>query len=1184
MSDHTCESVDDCLAGLNEAQLEAAAHAGGPLIVLAGPGTGKTRVIVHRVAHLIAERGVEPEKILISTFTIKAARELRERLAHLIGPVKAERVHARTLHGLGYWLLQRFGDSIDVPPVGGMDGSANGGAGYGGRVRRSGLIDSAQSRRLMRSLILGHDLFGTERAAGVDAIIETANLYFEYFENHALSPTMTDRMTVKWGTACEAGMDLSGTRLDEPALEAAVARQARFEAIARLYRLYVEARRKRGWITYGDLLTLPIELLGSRPSVASIVRDDFRHVIFDEFQDVNEAQVEMLRLIAPPESCRSERRPSGQELVVVGDDDQAIYAFRGADDRAFWRFERIWQGCQRIALTENYRSRPRIIAVSNAIIDGATERFEPAKTIEFPRSKAAEPPGVLECVNLLDDKDDGEVIAAMVSRDRAVRRTQGGDEAGWRRYAVVAKSHSDLARIGEALLLEGIPSIRQKAGAAIDDEGVQMIMAWARLIVSPRESWNACRLLSSPPMSVEMSLIVGWLRQYRSATSRWEHSDSGGLEGSTDDPGTFPQWLARRDGEAGGIGEAPLGDAESAVRRFLRMHEEFTRAAAEEGASGVLLRIVRETGVIHADLIDQNRRAARVANVVTLLRFAHERQHRLPPPSGLKEFLEYFDDLSEGEQKLEQKSAESGIDETQDQGDDQTSDAVRLVTAHSSKGLEFDTVFVPRAGPLHSGYGGVKERVEADVPDELMDRSGGGLKGRERQMAEERRLFYVACTRAESRLVVLAKRNKKPSRTTNFFEEVVLNPKMKGVVTELNGQDVLLEASRATSGTDAEPEVDPLRRIEPELRVGRVMVRTSDVIRREAIGQARREIRLAAAGALTRVDVPGVNDSELDRAFQDLRLAAQRMSVVAAIEAGTTVPETVDMEDPMLRRLAEAAGKKAGTAADGKRAKEEEGLRAKLKAPLRLSYTIINDYLSCPRCWYVKHVLKFEGESRREQLHGTALHRAMEKFYRTVRERDAEGEGEGGVPSLAMLEAIARSEYMGLVGEAGTVRPEDLDQLLHQVRVVFVKLYDPAAQVLEIERSIRFPYRDANGVEHVMEAKVDRIDQITLEDGRAGYRIVDYKTGNAKKSITEPGKDDLQMGIYSMAVREMFESEVDGVAEYWVCATGQRGQVRMSEINYEKVRERIHEAITGILADKFERGKTCYGTCEILGP
>ena len=365
---------------LNASQLEAVRWKGGPLIVLAGPGTGKTRVIAHRVRWLV-EQGATPESIVAVTYTVKAAHQLRERLTESLGPERADRVNVHTFHGLGMRLLRRFGDVLGLPAS-------------------PDLIDSAQSKRMLRELVNEHRLFPEAIASGRDAAIERAATVMGVLEDHAVDPAEALSRAETWA--------LRAREIKDEAGQAELARAEEFRGQAKLYDLYDKARRRRGWLSYGDLITLPIRLLAKDGRAAMICRGEFKHFIVDEFQDSNPAQLALLRQLAPSKSA---------DVCVVGDDDQSIYAFRGADDRAFEHFRRAWPSAGEVRLSENYRSAPGIVAATNRIISLAPHRFAPDKTITAAGSHAT--PGLVECVPLPDDFADGTAIAAAILSDRA---------------------------------------------------------------------------------------------------------------------------------------------------------------------------------------------------------------------------------------------------------------------------------------------------------------------------------------------------------------------------------------------------------------------------------------------------------------------------------------------------------------------------------------------------------------------------------------------------------------------------------------------------------------------------------------------------------------------------------------------------------------------------------------------
>ncbi len=226
------ESAPDTLT---VAQTSAVEHDAGPLIVLAGPGTGKTRTIVHRIAHQIQTRGIEPERIVALTFTVKAANQLRERLAELIGATQAQRINAHTIHGFGHKIVRRFSDLLGLP----------------GQLEQ---IDAAQSRRLLKRIVLDHGLFADSRGEGLGALADELEGIFDNLGNMALLPKACAQFSDQWARRLETASRATPIPEDQQAQEA---RQKRFADTALAYGLYIQECHQRGWITFNDLITLP---------------------------------------------------------------------------------------------------------------------------------------------------------------------------------------------------------------------------------------------------------------------------------------------------------------------------------------------------------------------------------------------------------------------------------------------------------------------------------------------------------------------------------------------------------------------------------------------------------------------------------------------------------------------------------------------------------------------------------------------------------------------------------------------------------------------------------------------------------------------------------------------------------------------------------------------------------------
>lgn len=1101
----------DLLEGLNSAQKQAVVHEDGPLVVLAGPGTGKTRVITHRIARLILDSGAAPESIVALTFTVKAAEQMRARLRELLGAehaAKAEMVTVSTFHGLGQRLVRRFGDILNVAP-------------------NAELMDSAQRKQVLRELIVAHGLYPEAAAAGVQAAVKQVSDLIDACGNQGVSAADAERHTGEW--AKKLAKNAEG--LDATALAGEKASCERFGRMARLYGMYAKVCRERGLIGFNDLIMLPVELLRTSKEAAAILRAEYRHAVVDEYQDVNAAQIEMLKGLFPGGGGGG----AGPDLCVVGDDDQAIYGFRGADDRAFVKFSRAWPKHMVVQLTENYRSEQAVLDIANAVIARATERYAPDKVVERPaemRDEAPKAGTVAQGVVLEDNAQDGEVIAAMLRGMRAKE-----PDLDWGKYAVLSRAHSDLERVAGALELEGIPFVRRAGSGAKTDEGVQDVLAFARMLLEPEVGGVAevQRLLARPPHLVEGRELLEWQKQYLAALSHFENGNP-----DSPNPGTYLRWLVEHHGDV------------PAVMKVAAQEATLRPLVVSRGAGEVIYRIVTEIGAAHAELLSGRDHARRVVALAGLIRQARLAEARLEEPRGLAEFLAYYEDLSDKEQEgVDPREQVDGGSEGHQAGE---GGAVQMLTAHSAKGLEFDTVFVIKAGP--KGFGLTKAGGDSEMPEALVDRAGDTRDAKARAAAESRRLFYVAVTRAERRLVVMSTVTKKGSTGEHYFEELMRGA--EPMLPAVEAADVLKDAARA-----------PMEAVELEGRAYKALE-----ARREVFERARREARRSASGALDSADRRGLAGAGPAEAERRLASAAIRLAVIAAEEAGEKAEWIA--KDKAAAAYREELRAELGAAVSGTGASTSNGFIVP-RAPLHLSYTYINDYLECPRCFYCKHVLRIPEPPSQEQSIGTVVHAVLSEFYGRWMKADAEGKRPPGLKELVELgEKRLYTMTAGQEIDAGL-----REQLKDQLRIAHEVLHNPEAQIIERpEWEFTVPLVLA-GVRHDLKVQIDRIEQV-----EGGYRIVDYKTGQDWKKLTEPKADDLQMGVYALALDEKLGGgePISGTAEYWLLASGQRGVLALDKLKREKVRGTIEKAVAGILAGEFGKGGKCRDRCEFLGP
>ncbi len=1075
---------------LTERQREAVVHDDGPLIILAGPGTGKTRVITERVAAMVNDRDINPDHILAVTFTNKAAGELRDRLAGSVGVSIAQRIHATTFHSFGLSIVRRFGDVLGLPgnPI---------------------LIDSSQHRQLMRELIRAQSLYAFARGSGIDTAIAHATTTIANLRHAGIDADRAHRWAtheLETLTACDDQESIARRTEIE-----------RFDEAAKLFAHFERECINRGWMVFDDLIAWPTRLMRAHPNIAAMIRQDHQHLVVDEFQDVNAAQIGLLEALCPP--------TSNPDLCVVGDDDQSIYAFRGADDRAFARFDSIWANTRTIMLDDNFRSEPPIVVASNTIITNAPtgSRFAPDKIANPDKPDSGD--SSVELVRLEDNKQAGEAIAAMLLQMRAQK-----SDFDFGSCAVIARSSLDLSRVAQVLDLAGIPFAIRSRTSLMEDTGVQDILAWARVLIDPVGAADIRRVLTRPPLR-------GDPHEIGALATRWkvEHARSQADPTEHADPGAILPWMQSR----------ATDELAAVVSTACELCDELSAVNSESPAAETILEIIKRTGVIHADLPDARAKTQRINAVVGLLGFARSRASRFDQPGDLGAMLRYIDDLDPADKSLGELpedtvagGREGEVDTAEEVG------AVQLLTAHASKGLEFDTVFIPQVCSPN-GYPKMAGRDNEQLPEGLVDRIDDERDANQRRADEERRVFYVALTRAERRAVLLAK-IPKTSKSVNYALELLAD-------ADTN----LLEHDIRTL-IDDEHSTDVIAQLEADFKARKKVRDGFDALKRRA--------RVQAAAAIDRVDTHRVDPAEIEHT---LTQSARTIALVSSIQANGRVPQWA--QSCGLGQLGEELVASIESA-DPMDALSGPGGVAGM---LQLSYTRINTYLQCPRCYLVKYVYRLPDTEHAASTTGNAIHKAMEIFYTQWRDADAEGRP---TPGIDELEKLTKDTFIQLWPAHMELDSSRLEQALAQARTVWNELHNENDQILELERTIKVPY-EHEGVHHIITAKIDRIDQLAS----GGYRVIDYKTGYPKQDLLEPKKTDLQMGIYAMALGILFDEDISGSDfEYWLLQDGSRGIISADDLNTAAIRKKINKVIAGIAGGHWDEGAKCQGDCKIL--
>jgi DNA helicase-2/ATP-dependent DNA helicase PcrA len=642
---------------LNPEQREAALHFEGPLLVLAGAGSGKTRVLTSRIAHLIDEFGVAPESILALTFTNRAAAEMRERIRDLLGRDPAG-MWMGTFHAVGARMLRR-----DALRLGWTPGFL--------------IYDAEDSERVIRRIIK---------------------------DDLRLDPKKFAPKAVR------AAISAAKNELRAPTEYAAQAFDPFARVVAEAFSLYQAALRDANAFDFDDLLVKPVEILRSVPDVLRRYRERFHFVLVDEYQDTNHAQYVFLKLIA----SRSGHAGGGDDglggnLFVVGDDDQSIYGWRGADVRNILDFETDFPDAGIVRLEENYRSTQRILHAANEVISRNARRK--GKVLRTANA-AGERITFVECA---DDSDEAAWIA------REVRsRLASGPERTPRDFVVLYRTNAQSRALEEAFRQEGIPYRIVGGQRFYERREVKDVLAYLRLVANPRDDDAFLRIVNVPRRGIgdtSVARLAEWARARRV-------------------PLLFAAESAEEIDEIRGAASTALAKLGAMVRKYAAL-ADFGIPLAE-----LIRQLIDESGLIEALEGEGPEGADRIANVEELMAGASDLLARLQ--AGEVEELEFLEDDEPADVRpIDHFLAHVALVTDIDQHDP-GAPLASLMTLHNAKGLEYPFVFL--AG-MEEGLFPLSRVL--DEPAEL---------------EEERRLFYVGITRAKEKLFLTTARRRRRGR------------------------------------------------------------------------------------------------------------------------------------------------------------------------------------------------------------------------------------------------------------------------------------------------------------------------------------------------------------------------------------------------------------------------------------
>jgi DNA helicase-2/ATP-dependent DNA helicase PcrA len=609
-------------------------HTEGPLLLLAGAGSGKTGVVTHRIAHLVGSKGVDPASLLAVTFTNKAAREMKERVSTLIGHKQAAGIFVSTFHALCAHILRN-----DIERL--------------GYKRNFSIYGVTDQQHLVRDLMASID---AEHGLNADHILwKISDAKNRLVAPERFGPFMTG--------------DVVGAM------------------VSRVYPEYQKSLKSYNAVDFDDLLMLTVRLFDEHPEVLARYQERFRYIMVDEYQDTNAAQFELVRRLAGHR----------KNLCVVGDDDQSIYGWRGAEAENILDFDRHFPGARVIRLEQNYRSTGNILAAANAVISHNRRRKEKQLWT------AGDAGDKLSLVTCLEAEDEARAVVERIHNNLRQHRLT------YRDHAILLRTNAQTLVFEQELRLAQIPYVLIGGQQFFDRKEVRDAVAYLRFLVNPYDEVNLLRILNYPRRGIGRTTADLLIRN-SVASQR-------------------PLWQVLR--EARNIeGVAPK--TAEAIDSFVALVDAY-RGRFRAGSD---LAVTTRGLFDMIGIADELRRAPesheqserRVENVEELVdavaRYAG--REAKPTLTGFLETVALLDRDEPGNDSKEKKLAQ---------------DAVMLMSLHSSKGLEFPQVFLPGCEEgLLPHKKSVSESFDVD---------------------EERRLFYVGITRARTRLTLLHARERK---------------------------------------------------------------------------------------------------------------------------------------------------------------------------------------------------------------------------------------------------------------------------------------------------------------------------------------------------------------------------------------------------------------------------------------
>lgn len=593
----------DVFSGLNQEQKKAVLAIEGPVLILAGAGSGKTKTLTHRIAHLI-QKGVKPDKILAITFTNKAAEEMKKRISAILDPASGAKPFIGTFHGLGVFILKNSGRPLNIP-------------------RRFTILDEEDSLSIFKNCL------------------KELNLDPKQFQ-----PAKIKNIVSRQKNNLASFQDLLNS--DQ--------RHFFLKTVGQIWQKYEEALAKQKALDFDDLILKVVALFQNHPDILKQYQDKWHYLHIDEYQDTNRGQYLMAGLLAKKH----------RNICAVGDDDQSIYSFRGADYQNILNFEKDWPNCQVITLEENYRSSQTILDAANKVIN---------------KNKARHPK------NLFTQKTGGEPIFLFAAENEEAEARFAADEiekiqsrenrASASQTAILYRTNFQSRVFEEEFLRRSIPY--QVLGIKFyERKEIKDILAYLKSALNPDDFLSLKRIINAPGRGIGKITALKFFAQDKNLSPK----------------------------------------EESKIQNFRQILKDIKAIIEENSASKAVRLAIKKSGYESHLNKETEEDQARLANLKELVSLATKYDNQ-KPPVGIETLIS---DAALASDQDSLKNSQKGV---------------RMMTVHAAKGLEFDNVFLV----------GLEEGL-FPIQNNIFSASSEFANPYE----EERRLFYVALTRARNNL------------------------------------------------------------------------------------------------------------------------------------------------------------------------------------------------------------------------------------------------------------------------------------------------------------------------------------------------------------------------------------------------------------------------------------------------